>query len=164
MRREEEQRRKKLENVRRAVSTGEAYDESDDEDQAHWGSNDDNDCESHDGGGQHSFPDKPMGHGNGGSETANTIPAEESKATTTVAKRLEDLEKEESAAIVLVDHREKIAEEVLKEKGIKLRSGRKRKAITFDWNSYRTGIEDSKEIDINQRALRDSARVKKEKR
>jgi hypothetical protein len=164
MRREEEQRRKKLENVRRAVSTGEAYDESDDEDQAHWGSNDDNDCESHDGGGQHSFPDKPMGHGNGGSETANAIPAEESKATTTVAKRLEDLEKEESAAIVLVDHREKIAEEVLKEKGIKLRSGRKRKAITFDWNSYRTGIEDSKEIDINQRALRDSARVKKEKR
>jgi hypothetical protein len=179
MRREEEQRRNKLEKARRAVSTGEAYEESDDEDQTPWASNNDNDCDSHDGGGHA----KPMGDGNEDSdrkdtavssdlngargesqETASAIPVEELKATTTVAKRLEDLEKEEHAAIVLVDHREKIAEEVLKEKGIKLSKGRKRKAITFDWNSYQTGIEDSKEIDINQRALRDSTRVKKEKR
>ena len=184
MRREKEERRKKLENARRADSSGEAYDESDDEDQTPWGSNDDNDndddCDSPDGGG-HSHLDKPKGDDKGSSdkrdnmssnlngareesqETASAIPVKESKATS-MAKRLEDLEKEERAAIVLVDHREKIAEEVLKEQGIKVRSGRKRKAITFDWKSYQTGIEDSKEIDINQRALRDSARVKKEKR
>jgi len=79
-------------------------------------------------------------------------------------RRIEELEKQNEAAIVLVNHREKVAEQVLKENGVKLSKGRKRKAIDFDHRSYHKGIEDSREIDINQRAIRDEVRVKKEKK
>ena len=77
--------------------------------------------------------------------------------------RVQELEREEQAALVLVDHSKKIAEEVLKEKGIKLSSARRRAAINFDHQSFKQGIEDSKEIDINQRAIRDEVKVKTEK-
>jgi hypothetical protein len=43
-----------------------------------------------------------------------------------------------------------------------LYSGRKRKAIIFDKRSYNQGVEDAKEIDINQRLIKDEVRVKKE--
>ena len=63
---------------------------------------------------------------------------------------------------MLVNHREKVAEDVLKDNGIKLVSSRKRKAINFDRRSYRKGMEDAKEIDLNQRAIRNEVKVKKE--
>lgn len=76
--------------------------------------------------------------------------------------RVEEMEQEQEAAIVLIDHSEKIAQDVLKENNIKLSKGRKMKPIQFDSRSYGQGIEDSKEIDINQRAIRDEVKVKKE--
>ena len=77
-------------------------------------------------------------------------------------RRLKEIEKEQQAAIVLVDHREKIADQVLEDQGIKLSKGRKRSRMSFDRRSYDQGIEDSKEIDINQRAIRDEVKIKKE--
>ena len=78
-------------------------------------------------------------------------------------KRLKEIEKEKEAAIVLVNHREKVADQVLKDQNIKLRSGRKKRSnMNFDSRSYYQGVEDAKEIDINQRAIRDGVKVKKE--
>ena len=77
--------------------------------------------------------------------------------------RVDGLEKEEHAALVLVDHRKKIEEDVLKEQGVELENVSKRKPIKFDNRSYKKGIEDAKEIDINQRAIRDEVKVKVEK-
>ena len=77
-------------------------------------------------------------------------------------RRLKEIEKEKQAAIVLVDHREKIADQVLEDQGITLSSGRKRSRINIDRRSYDKGIVDSREIDINQRAIRDEIKVKKE--
>jgi hypothetical protein len=45
-----------------------------------------------------------------------------------------------------------------------LSKGRRNSAISFDRRSYCQGIEDAKEIDINQRAIRDEVNVKKEKK
>ena len=83
-----------------------------------------------------------------------------------LARRLEEMEQEEENALVLVDHREKVADEVLKERGIKLGKRRKRKRISFDRSSYVRGVIDSKDIDINQRAIRDdwTKKVKKEEK
>jgi hypothetical protein len=78
-------------------------------------------------------------------------------------KRLHAIEQEKRAAIVLVNHREKVADDVLKENGTKLFAGRKRKRIDIDRRSYKRGVVDSKEIDINQRAIRDGVKVKTEK-
>jgi len=77
-------------------------------------------------------------------------------------RRLQEIENQKQAAIVLVNHREKIADEVLKDEGIKLHKGRKRSRMSFDRRSFHKGIVDSKEIDINQRAIKDEIRVKKE--
>jgi len=202
IRREKERRMRKLERARQAVSKGEAYEESDNEDEN----------DSTDGPG-FLFPDAASGpegnvernvspvssaHNKNGQEKDSNLfgkkggvasaggfgektdgntfsgaaaaapPASEAVppplSGDALSRRLEELEAEEKTSLVLVDHREKVAEEVLKERDIKLSTGRKHKPIAFDSASYRKGIEDSKEIDINQRAIRDEVKIKKEKR
>jgi hypothetical protein len=74
------------------------------------------------------------------------------------------LERENEAAVALVNHSERIAKDVLKENDIKVYKGARRRAIHFDPHSYEKGIVDSKEVDIDQRAIRQEAvKVKKEK-
>ena len=178
---EKEKRLRKLERARLAASTGEAYEESDDEDDDNGGlvggvstANDSDNDDGGDGPG-YSFPDTPGVENDKPSvakmpskEDKDSEDSKKSPAKPTpmsgkdLDKRLKELEAENQAAIVLVDHKEKVAEKVLEDEGIKLSKGRKRKAIDFDHRSYRQGIEDSKEIDINQRAIRDEIRVKKE--
>jgi len=165
---EKEKSQRKLERARVAGTKGEAYEESDDEDMDHeaasysfpksddrnsYGNNDCNDIP----------PSISSNHESGESDQDQN---KESKpkpiSGIDLRHRLEELEEEQQAALVLVNHNEKIAEEVLKEHDIKLKSGRKRKAIDFDRHSYDKGIEDSKEIDMNQRAIRDEVKVKNE--
>jgi hypothetical protein len=75
-------------------------------------------------------------------------------------RTLQEFENEQQAAIVLVDHREKIAEQILEQQGIKLKTGRKRSNVmTFDRESYHRGVEDARDIDINQRAIRDEVKT-----
>lgn len=152
---EKEQRKRKLERARLAESKGEAYEESDDEDFD----------TGNDGAGISLVKEEVL---NTNDDSHNPSPSQRSSQSKSLSgadlqNRVEELEKEEQAALVLVDHNEKIAEEVLEEQGIKLSSGRKRKPIQFDNQSYRKGIEDSREIDINQRAIRDEVKVKVEK-
>jgi len=155
--REKEQRKRKLERARLAGSRGEAYEESDEED---FGIDD------NEGSGislakeevsSNRDASHPLPPNNDNSQT-NSISGSD------LQNRVDELEKEEQAALVLVDHNKKVAEEVLEEHNIKLSSGRKRKPIQFDRQSYEIGIEDAKEIDINQRAIRDEVKVKVEKK
>ncbi len=179
---EKERRQRNLLKARLSVSTGEAYNESDEEgglggNATHGGHESDND------GPSFSIFHAPPASGNGhtGISSSNNLgeddssvdlagsgaPGQAKQSTTAggaVSDRLKELEKEEQAAIVLVDHGQKVAEQVLEEHGVKLSSGRKRKAINFCRDSYAKGVEDSKEIDINQRALRHETRVKKEEK
>ena len=174
----EERRLEKLAKARMAQSKGEAYEESGDEDDkdslgAYNRDFEVDEDEDMDGPGFSFAKRDPQSndvsvevsdtHGDAadGPEACTSTPSQ-AVSGQDLKRRIEELEKEEQAAIVLVDHREKVAEQVLKENGIKLSKGRKRKAIDFDHRSYRKGIEDSKEIDINQRAIRDEVRVKKE--
>ena len=166
---EKEQRERKLERARLAGSRGEAYAESDDED---------NDLipESTSGFSLAMNDEENNNDNNMNNDISLDLMSEggcvgedkDSKRTfisgIDLKRRVEELEKEEQAALVLVDHNKKIAEEVLKEHDIKLSKGRKRKAIDFDCRSYNQGIEDSKEIDMNQRAIRDEIKVKSEKK
>ena len=172
IKREKEQRERKLERARSAASKGEPYEESDDD-------------EGDDGVGTgYSFPSSPPT--NDGPATVSSVAAQPNKRNENdsgvpsesagnpdaklsgdkLARRLEEMEQEEENALVLVDHREKVADEVLKERGIKLGKRRKRKRISFDRSSYVRGVIDSKDIDINQRAIRDdwTKKVKKEEK
>ena len=183
---EKERRERKLERARKAVSTGEAYEESEDE-------GDDEDEEDGIRLG-YSFPSRSGPSSLPANETATAAVSpptvsfdgksddsggnslgvapelagyEDAKLSgDDLARRLEEMEQEEENALVLVNHREKVADEVLKEQGIKLRAGRKRKSIDYDWTSYDKGVEDAREIDINQRAIRDDwmKKVKKEEK
>lgn len=178
-------RLRKLERARLAVSQGEAYEESDDDEGSDENDND---------GPSYSFPNPPADHGTSGddrkpSASDASIKGSSIQDTTTgshqseqamnpggssVAKpppvlsgmaldqRLQELENENQAALTLVDHRKKVAEDVLKDNGVKLSSARPRARMNFDGKSYRQGIEDSKEVDINQRAIRDEVKVKRE--
>ena len=182
IKREKEEKQRKLEKARRAVSTGEAYEESD---------NDDDGDET----GGYSFPDNHHSSGaslsgetnaspvlstsDGKEESVDTNehsctaalasvspgPAEtttQNDSTTKNQEILNKMEQEEQAALVLIDHREKVAEKVLEDNGIKVRKSRRKSRICFDRRSYQKGVEDSKEIDINQRAIRDEVRFKRE--
>jgi hypothetical protein len=146
---EKEQRKRKLERARLAGSKGEAYAESDDED---FGIDNE--------GPGISIVDEEIGSNNNVSR--NSLPPR-SFSGIDLEHRVEDLEKEEQAALVLVDHNEKVAEQVLKEHNIVVTTGRRRSAFCFDNRSYKKGIEDAKEIDLNQRAIRDEVKVKPEK-
>ncbi|KAL3912368.1 MAG: hypothetical protein SGILL_006910 [Bacillariaceae sp.] len=161
LRREKEQRERKLERARQAITKGEAYVESDDEDDNEGPgfvmSVDTDDAEAH----ESSSKDTP---GSPGSPKEDEDEA--NKATLSGAqleKRAEELQQESQCALALVDHSKKVAEKVLEDEGIKVHTARKRKAIQFDHGAHRQGVEDSKEIDINQRAIRHEVKVKREK-
>jgi len=166
---EKEQRQRKLDRARLADSRGEAYQESDDEDNDIGSGNTPgfslcmNDEKNNSGNNKSDDI-----HLNSMSRVGCDVEDIDSKRTLIsgidLQRRVEELEKEQQAALVLVDHNKKIAEEVLIEHDIKLKKGRKRKAIDFDCRSYNQGIEDSKEIDMNQRAIRDEIKVKSEKK
>ena len=185
---EKERRERKLERARRALSAGEAYDESDDDDDDDDGISPGYSFPSRSGlkstlpgnetittvvspftvsfDGSHSDL-SPCSNENNSGATSESAGNQDAKLSgDDLARRLEKMEQEEENALVLVNHREKVADEVLKEQGIKLHAGRKRKSIDYDWTSYDKGVEDAKEIDINQRAIRDdwTKKVKKEKR
>lgn len=194
MERERVERLQKLERARRAASTGEAYEESEnEEEEAVSGDDEDKEgrgnsfprvsvetsdrasmSEAPGSGAQPSFSPNPSARATTPasasfphSGTTNSGEGTTHRTTLTgeaLERRLEEMEKEEQAALVLVDHKEKIAEQVLKDEGIELSAGRKLKPIQFDSNSYRRGVEDSREIDINQRAIRDEVRIKKERK
>jgi hypothetical protein len=178
--REKEKRERKLERARQAVSKGEAYEESDDDD-------DDGDDDTDGPGFSFASPSPTSAAGNNDNDNkaredheidnekaAAAFPDQNEHSTPTAAAatslsgevldhRLREMEDDEQNALVLVNHRQKVAKEVLEEHNIKVKKAAKRKPITFDWTSYNKGVEDSKEIDINQRAIRDEVKVKKEK-
>ena len=165
---EKEKSKRKLERARLAGSKGEAYEESDDEEEEYidheaagysFPKNADDGNGNKMDGNEKLPPDTCSSNLNGGEEDSKPRPI----SGVHLQSRVKELEEEQQAALVLVNHNEKIAEEVLKEHDIKLSSGRKRKAIDFDRHSYNRGIEDAKEIDMNQRAIRDDVKVKKEK-
>jgi len=161
---EKEKRKRKLDRARLAGSRGEAYEESD---------NDDDDGIDNEGTGTSIAEDvKSSGETYCKSKILpDQVSSGEAKpdsqprtfSGTDLRNRVEELEREEKAALVLVNHNERIAKEVLKEHDLKLKKTRKRKSIDFDPQSYRQGIEDSKEIDLNQRAIRNGVKVKVEK-
>ena len=186
IRREKEHQQRKLEQARQAVSKGEAYEESEDDDD-----NDEDDggrvfsfpekgsagagTENADELKTGSLDEGPDADLNSLDDPLPTTPASVDTPRSKTApsriltgsdlqSRLEEMEKEEEAAIVLVDHRQKVAEQVLKDRNIKLSRSRKQRPIAFDRRSYDRGIIDAKEIDINQRAIRDEVKVKNEKR
>lgn len=168
LQREKEQQQRKLERARWADARGEAYEESDDEGAAYSfppqevASTDIHRDIPDDASSQKNGPDHVGSQQNGGEERGgDSKPTPLSGAE--LRSRVAELEAEHGAALVLVNHNAKIAEEVLKEHDIKLSSGRRRSAITFDHRSYQRGIEDAKDIDMNQRAIREEARVKTEK-
>lgn len=175
---EEERRRKKLEKARLSVKNGEAYEESDNDS--------DGDDDDHQEGAGYSFPDENPNVGSGSncasltgtgggdklmtkpngassSDEVSNVTSIREKRTADASKRLEELERQEEAALVLSDVHEKAADEVLKERKVKLKKGRKMTAVDRRSAAYNDGIEDSKKIDMNQRAIRDGVRVKKEK-
>lgn len=176
---EKKRRERKLERARRAASSGEAYEESDDD-------KDDEDDGSNSGDGLgFSFPSTPPGNEGAatvsapiakGRDNNNEIDDNEPHESAgskdsklsgdNLSQRLTEMEKEEQTALVLVNHQEKVAKDVLKKKGIKVYAGSKRKRIDWDHASYEKGILDSKEIDLNQRAIKDdwTKKVKKEEK
>ena len=171
---EKKRHERKLERARRAVASGEAYEESDDE-KDDDDDDDESDSKGNGGGGiGFSFPSTPpgnvsVGKGRDNEENCANEPCESAgrnDSKISGAQRLKEVEKEEQTALVLVNHQEKVAEKVLKDNGIKLHSGRKRKRIAWDHASYKKGILDSKEIDLNQRAIQDdwTKKVKKEEK
>ncbi|KAL3826935.1 hypothetical protein ACHAXA_006015 [Cyclostephanos tholiformis] len=74
--------------------------------------------------------------------------------TNTIAHQLDKLERENTAHLALIDHHKQIASDVLKSKKIKLQSSRKYTSITLNRDAYDRGVIDSKEIDLNQRAIK----------
>ena len=190
MKREEEQRRMKLRKAQLAASTGKVYEESGDEDDkegsgfSFTADSTDDTSPSDSVGKRHvsSSLEPPLNKHSalsGSDDTEDTAglaakpdtnntdccgPRKKTLEGENLDMRVREMEREEQAALVLVDRREKIAEEVLKKNDIKLGKAAKRKPIQFDGASYRQGVEDSKEIDINQRAIRAEVKVKREKR
>ncbi|KAL2650358.1 hypothetical protein R1flu_018486 [Riccia fluitans] len=68
------------------------------------------------------------------------------------------------AITALVQHSEKVGEEFLKSKGIKLhKSSKRKKTLAWDQDAYVQGKNDAESIDINQKALEDVKRKKKKK-
>ncbi|KAL7546362.1 hypothetical protein ACHAWF_014251, partial [Thalassiosira exigua] len=74
------------------------------------------------------------------------------------AGKSDEFEQENTAYLALIDHREKIALDVLKSNNIQLRPGKKRKSISVNHVAYKKGRTDSKEIDLNQQAIKGGAR------
>jgi hypothetical protein len=144
LRREKERRDRKLERLRQAESKGEVYEESDDDEDAE------------DVGPGYPFParDGAVDLDNNDDDDLDKKPAA-GLSGDALFRRLQEMEDEKQTALVLADHREKVEKQVLEEEGIEISSVPKLKPISFDRLSYDKGIEDSKEIDINQRAIKD---------
>ena len=161
-RREAERRERRWARARRASARGEAYEESDDEGPpAHSFPSREEDSSDEDGAPwEAAGRDDGADAGPGADADDRPVPA----AGDAPRSRAEALEVERRAALVLANHAEKIAEDVLKEHEVKLCRGRKRAAIEVDARSYRQGVEDARDVDMNQRAIRDEVRVKREKR
>ncbi|KAK5165369.1 uncharacterized protein LTR77_008898 [Saxophila tyrrhenica] len=49
----------------------------------------------------------------------------------------------------------KIADDYLKDSGMKLKAGRARNGVVRDWDAYDLGVEDGKKIDVHQRRIED---------
>jgi len=184
--RAEEERKRKLERARLAASNPnrEAYDVSDaSDDEGDYDDfppafpddgdddddDDDNDIKNNE---DENPPDKNENDHPGGPKSAEDAEQPFGSAQAASAKkptpeeRLRQLEQNDMATLALVDHRKKIEEEVLEEKGIKLSKGRRQSRLKhFDSRAYEDGKEDAKEIDLKQRAIHDDymKKVKKEK-
>ncbi|KAL7546339.1 hypothetical protein ACHAWF_009671 [Thalassiosira exigua] len=139
LQKDEERRKANLMRAQRAATTGEAYQE---------------DCYDDD-------------YGTGGGEQPCHIHEKLGKMVEDIAHQnidnganclsagqlVDKLERENVAHLALIDHREKIALDVLKSRNIKLFPGRKRKSIALNLPAYRKGEIDSKEIDLNRQAI-----------
>ena len=86
---------------------------------------------------------------------ANSTVADGGRAARTAAEAVEKMERDKQSALTLIAHTEKVAETFLKEVGVKL-SKRAQTYTKCAWRaaSYEQGKEDSKNIDINQRAIK----------
>jgi hypothetical protein len=170
IRMEKERQERKLQRARLAATKGEAYQESDNEDDDSFDGDDNKEGAGFSLAGGVSDEDKKP------AAKVSTVAEEDNKndgdgddeslaqlgKTTAKAKLAAELET--GRRLQELENLQQIAEQVLKDRGLKLGSAIKRKAITFDKRSYRQGVEDAKEIDINQRAIRDEVKIKKEEK
>jgi hypothetical protein len=164
LRREEERRKEKLRKAQRAAKEGESYHQDGDSDIDGCGEEVVADCQTK--------TTDDIGN--------STIDNEEANSTTIA--HLDKLERENTAHLALIDHHKKIASDVLKvrqpygcfscsdfhelneclfyflgvaqTKKIEVRSSRKLKSITLNRNAYDKGVIDSREIDLNQQAVK----------
>lgn len=169
--REEEARKRKLERAQSAQSKGEAYDESSDEGSLCFAGTDDDD----DDFGSKSKDDpvklETVSESDGAGQCIGGRPSlgegklkPDGPPSKSAAAKIFELERENQAAVVLANQNEKIQSKVLEEEGIKLSSGRKLKRLSrFDRSSFQKGEEDSKQIDLKQRAIADDWRKKMKK-
>jgi hypothetical protein len=181
IRMEKEQRERKLQRARLAGTKGEAHQESDNEDDDSFDQDNDKKGAAFSLAGGVSDEDKKpaakvstvaeednKNENDGDDESLAQLGKPRAKAKLAAkreaGRRLEELEKLQQAEIVLVDHSEMIAAQVLRDRGLRVRAGARRRAITLDERSYHHGVEDAKEMDINQRAIRDEVKIKKEEK
>ncbi|GMH82131.1 hypothetical protein TrST_g9754 [Triparma strigata] len=163
--REEERREERLRRARLAIKNGEAFEESD-SDEGGWGGGGgfgDVDFDFDFGGGVGGG----VGVGESDSDSDDDMPIsslplvkevkEEKKVKLENMRRatqvVAQLEKENNFQLALIDHNKAIAESVLKKGDIKLKAGRKKVKINRNSSSYVKGKEDSKEIDLDQKAI-----------
>ena len=157
LRREEERRKEKLRKAQSAAKEGESHHQNGDSDI--------------DGCGEEGLADCKTKTTD---DIVNSTIANEEANPTTIT--LDKLERENTAHLALIDHHKKIASDVLKVrqsfvgcfsysdfykcmkfaqlKKIKVRSSRKLKSITLNRNAYDKGVIDSREIDLNQQAIK----------
>jgi Protein of unknown function (DUF2786) len=151
---------RKLKRAKAAESKGEAYEESDDDDDGDVG-----DVESS------LFDDFQSGtQENNGGVGIELSGSQFQKRYEDAKTKVNEVEKEKEAAIILADQNTKVQEDVInkwkEETGRKIYAGRKRKAPSvYDGSAFRKGQEDAKQIDLKQRAIGEdyAKKVKREK-
>jgi len=173
-RREKERKEAKLARARKAIKNGEAYEESDDDDDDEGGAfggfgdldgfddweprsaeplpSDDESDEDSDTDEEGEGDEIPL------SSLLNDIKvkAERKESKKRAKAVIARIEREKSSALVLVDHNKKIAEKVLVDRNITVKKGSVRPKIQFNKHSHQKGKEDSREIDLDQRALKNN--------
>ncbi|KAL7539449.1 hypothetical protein ACHAXR_009332 [Thalassiosira sp. AJA248-18] len=137
---EEERRKDNLKKAQMAAKTGEAYHED----------NSDGGYDGHSGDSDGRADSSKSAQDNVGNSQIN-----HNKESSHTETQLDQLERENTAQLALVDHRKNIASGVLKSNKIKVCSARKHKSITLNPNAYKKGVIDSKEIDLNQQAIQE---------
>ena len=161
----------KLARARKAIQNGEAYAESDDEDEdgCVFGGFDDlggfdgwepksaeplpSDSDDDDDSVEGDADDLPLSSLLEDVKVKAEKKESKKRAKTVIAR----LERENSSALVLVSHNKKIAESVLKDRNITVKKGNIRPKIKFNRHSHQQGKEDSREIDLDQKALKQGA-------